>query len=170
MCIAELGGVCRGQYWSDEGVDRGGVRLTYEERRRRAIERRLEVTGVHIVQASQIQFHFGVTRREVQIPRAEYLAVEIDGRAIGLCVRLRDLGTQVEECVAQDPGSARDHHARREARVRGGNGRRPDGGEHRRGDSGARGHALITAGERSEEHTSELQSPCNLVCRLLLEK
>src|SRR2546426_5649038 len=30
------------------------------------------------------------------------------------------------------------------------------------------GHA---AGEdRSEEHTSELQSPCNLVCRLLLEK
>src|SRR5256885_8531058 len=26
-------------------------------------------------------------------------------------------------------------------------------------------HAL-----RSEEHTSELQSPCNLVCRLLLEK
>src|SRR2546426_3444220 len=27
-----------------------------------------------------------------------------------------------------------------------------------------------TDGERSEEHTSELQSPCNLVCRLLLEK
>src|SRR5256885_11982688 len=26
------------------------------------------------------------------------------------------------------------------------------------------------AHERSEEHTSELQSPCNLVCRLLLEK
>src|SRR5256885_9107420 len=26
------------------------------------------------------------------------------------------------------------------------------------------------AGCRSEEHTSELQSPCNLVCRLLLEK
>src|SRR5256885_7954787 len=30
---------------------------------------------------------------------------------------------------------------------------------------------MIAAGEfRSEEHTSELQSPCNLVCRLLLEK
>src|SRR2546426_4638839 len=29
------------------------------------------------------------------------------------------------------------------------------------------GEALL---ERSEEHTSELQSPCNLVCRLLLEK
>src|SRR5256885_10929460 len=27
-----------------------------------------------------------------------------------------------------------------------------------------------TANSRSEEHTSELQSPCNLVCRLLLEK
>src|SRR5256885_9919583 len=26
------------------------------------------------------------------------------------------------------------------------------------------------ATQRSEEHTSELQSPCNLVCRLLLEK
>src|SRR2546426_7681702 len=29
---------------------------------------------------------------------------------------------------------------------------------------------LKDAGVRSEEHTSELQSPCNLVCRLLLEK
>src|SRR2546426_2257936 len=30
---------------------------------------------------------------------------------------------------------------------------------------------VITVDEkRSEEHTSELQSPCNLVCRLLLEK
>src|SRR5205807_10620774 len=32
------------------------------------------------------------------------------------------------------------------------------------GGGGARHHP------RSEEHTSELQSPCNLVCRLLLEK
>src|SRR2546426_3791554 len=29
---------------------------------------------------------------------------------------------------------------------------------------------LPEVGGRSEEHTSELQSPCNLVCRLLLEK
>src|SRR5688500_19083248 len=28
----------------------------------------------------------------------------------------------------------------------------------------------LQLGPRSEEHTSELQSPCNLVCRLLLEK
>src|SRR5256885_14544517 len=42
------------------------------------------------------------------------------------------------------------------------------------------GHVTVTAPDtselrtrvaaRSEEHTSELQSPCNLVCRLLLEK
>src|SRR5256885_5339452 len=30
--------------------------------------------------------------------------------------------------------------------------------------------ALWLKARRSEEHTSELQSPCNLVCRLLLEK
>src|SRR2546426_6615970 len=33
-------------------------------------------------------------------------------------------------------------------------------------EAGQRSHS----GPRSEEHTSELQSPCNLVCRLLLEK
>src|SRR5256885_7272662 len=32
------------------------------------------------------------------------------------------------------------------------------------------GAADTSEGLRSEEHTSELQSPCNLVCRLLLEK
>src|SRR3989454_7643254 len=42
-------------------------------------------------------------------------------------------------------------------RSEGGAGRRPH-------DPGAQ------PGARSEEHTSELQSPCNLVCRLLLEK
>src|SRR5256885_7505368 len=46
----------------------------------------------------------------------------------------------------------------------------------RRGSGGpvaARGPPLAPAATgppRSEEHTSELQSPCNLVCRLLLEK
>src|SRR5256885_2758964 len=38
---------------------------------------------------------------------------------------------------------------------------------HRRG---RRGFRRGRGGNRSEEHTSELQSPCNLVCRLLLEK
>src|SRR5688500_19214930 len=31
-------------------------------------------------------------------------------------------------------------------------------------------HRWSVGSLRSEEHTSELQSPCNLVCRLLLEK
>src|SRR5256885_8724030 len=46
-----------------------------------------------------------------------------------------------------------------------------------RGIRPAAQHALFVAENkdagvigRSEEHTSELQSPCNLVCRLLLEK
>src|SRR2546426_8742902 len=44
------------------------------------------------------------------------------------------------------------------------------------GDSGWRRRSTSTTSPRassalrSEEHTSELQSPCNLVCRLLLEK
>src|SRR2546426_2701035 len=38
-------------------------------------------------------------------------------------------------------------------------------GAHQRRD-----HARRVGALRSEEHTSELQSPCNLVCRLLLEK
>src|SRR2546426_2194687 len=42
---------------------------------------------------------------------------------------------------------------------------RPTFSHHSRPYSG-----LIEQGRRSEEHTSELQSPCNLVCRLLLEK
>src|ERR1039457_6266743 len=33
---------------------------------------------------------------------------------------------------------------------------------------GESGNRLISEEYRSEEHTSELQSPCNLVCRLLL--
>src|SRR5256885_2624274 len=36
--------------------------------------------------------------------------------------------------------------------------------------AGAASHELQRDFARSEEHTSELQSPCNLVCRLLLEK
>src|SRR2546426_7164036 len=35
---------------------------------------------------------------------------------------------------------------------------------------GGAGKTTCAAAVRSEEHTSELQSPCNLVCRLLLEK
>src|SRR5256885_10984119 len=50
-----------------------------------------------------------------------------------------------------EPGAVEAPRAAREQQL--------EGGGHRR-----------LAGRRSEEHTSELQSPCNLVCRLLLEK
>src|SRR5256885_6907564 len=39
-----------------------------------------------------------------------------------------------------------------------------------RGAQNGHGSRVIFDHDRSEEHTSELQSPCNLVCRLLLEK
>src|SRR5256885_7296013 len=45
--------------------------------------------------------------------------------------------------------------------------------QQRLGGGRGRGVRAGRAGQRhrrSEEHTSELQSPCNLVCRLLLEK
>src|SRR5256885_10389208 len=40
----------------------------------------------------------------------------------------------------------------------------------RRGGGGFESRGGHRRRHRSEEHTSELQSPCNLVCRLLLEK
>src|SRR5256885_7629675 len=46
----------------------------------------------------------------------------------------------------------------------------PDGHGLPAGRGTAADGAVIFAAKRSEEHTSELQSPCNLVCRLLLEK
>src|SRR5215213_11899771 len=50
-------------------------------------------------------------------------------------------------------------------------GARPTGRRERATEgSGARGRAAPPPGQRSEEHTSELQSLTNLVCRLLLEK
>src|SRR5688500_19297283 len=42
--------------------------------------------------------------------------------------------------------------------------------QHDRDDADRRRRLVLLLTHRSEEHTSELQSPCNLVCRLLLEK
>src|SRR2546426_7112542 len=41
---------------------------------------------------------------------------------------------------------------------------------YRRYGARPRGKQCVPGHARSEEHTSELQSPCNIVCRLLLEK
>src|SRR5256885_12792028 len=67
--------------------------------------------------------------------------------------------TLFRSCTARwQAGGGREQRPRaRRARAVGGSASRPAGAcEPRKG--------------RSEEHTSELQSPCNLVCRLLLEK
>src|SRR5256885_10888863 len=58
------------------------------------------------------------------------------------------------------------HHAGARARAPPRRGAARRRGARRRGGLGRLGLARL----RSEEHTSELQSPCNLVCRLLLEK
>src|SRR2546426_5865733 len=65
------------------------------------------------------------------------------------------------------PGTCRSSHDRKSA---------SDGGDKKSPRSKNRTEAVClrtpnaSRGTRSEEHTSELQSPCNLVCRLLLEK
>src|SRR2546426_12765829 len=55
-----------------------------------------------------------------------------------------------------------------------GRGREPRGDVQRAARRSRHGGVRLFGGPhrdgRSEEHTSELQSPCNLVCRLLLEK
>src|SRR2546430_13280990 len=74
--------------------------------------------------------------------------VQAEGRGGGLAVQLRDL-----------PAEHRDDQAeRRDRRVVG------------REDPPAHARREPLDQQRSEEHTSELQSQSNLVCRLLLEK
>src|SRR2546426_4775999 len=65
--------------------------------------------------------------------------------------------TLFRSLVGRDPGRRDDGHLAAHAVV---------------DDEVPPGHLAHELGEhgRSEEHTSELQSPCNLVCRLLLEK
>src|SRR5688500_19830311 len=66
----------------------------------------------------------------------------------------------------------------RSSDARGHHGRSRRGGQHPHGahessiagSHGQYGDDRRDPRPRSEEHTSELQSPCNLVCRLLLEK
>src|SRR5207244_8238519 len=92
-------------------------------------------------------------------PRAALAAsVRVDGRRPPRALRvpaLTVLGPRPRECRLRrgTPAGARRPRARA---------RRGGGG------TAARGAAAVPA--RSEEHTSELQSPDHLVCRLLLEK
>src|SRR5688500_19085637 len=91
--------------------------------------------------------------------------------------------TGVQTCAlpisALGPGAGCSRRGCRKARsrsatdpIRRSGGRCPRRSRIRGGRSGRRRAAPPCAAQciRSEEHTSELQSPCNLVCRLLLEK
>src|SRR5215467_6831028 len=62
------------------------------------------------------------------------------------------------------------HHHRRHAVYSSARPRRVARWERRQVASTPRPGVSAPPPPRSEEHTSELQSPCNLVCRLLLEK
>src|SRR2546426_7835624 len=107
--------------------------------------------------------------REVALERGHLAADRLDR-----IVQLADVSEHQQQLARrQDPGAdvgdAEKQHERRSHADD-----QPDGdveaalGE-RQADAAL--HALARAAdERSEEHTSELQSPCNLVCRLLLEK
>src|SRR2546426_3261483 len=112
-------------------------------------------------------------RRRVREPKVP-LRVGAEGRARGdgHVARLEELLGEPHRvrrqvsCVRQNVERARRLRADAEA----------DGsqaGDHRAPpvvEDGAEATALVARLTRSEEHTSELQSPCNLVCRLLLEK
>src|SRR5205807_10283740 len=75
-------------------------------------------------------------------------------------------------CLHQAAAERRDRRHRRRGPRRH-PGARPRGRHESVEGVGGGAHEPRRAGRRhrrSEEHTSELQSPCNLVCRLLLEK
>src|SRR2546426_4396555 len=110
-----------------------------------------------------------VARKWVPDPRLGVLEVSVEPQRLAGCTTSREALTALRR-IAADAGRAADIRLLPDASV---------------GDEAA---ALVTAavapllrepriaadrvsealhGERSEEHTSELQSPCNLVCRLL---
>src|SRR5688500_19144145 len=96
------------------------------------------------------------------VPQIE-VTFDIDANGI-VHVNAKDLGTGKEQSMTITGGSAlpKDDIERmmRDAQEH------ADEDKRRKDDAEARN----LAEQRSEEHTSELQSPCNLVCRLLLEK
>ena len=86
-------------------------------------------------------------------PLSRYMSGHADGHG-RVCTESLRMGRCFQYGIqARDPASC-DRH---------------DGGS-KGCDGDGRNHAIRGLPLRSEEHTSELQSPCNLVCRLLLEK
>src|SRR5256885_9684528 len=77
-----------------------------------------------------------------------------DGKATRVVVLRREAREEVVQDQARGPLGSRDYGSRM--------------GERSAGRLAVELLARRTGRQRSEEHTSELQSPCNLVCRLLL--
>src|SRR2546430_3485460 len=123
----------------------------------------------------------------VREPREQAAAVVADrrGLAVHLCLRARDGGAEclpdrlVAEADAEDRrgGAEAPDHLEGDSRLVGVAGTRRDDDalgcpreDAREVDGVVAQHLEPGAELRSEEHTSELQSQSNLVCRLLLEK
>src|SRR2546426_3274288 len=97
-------------------------------------------------------FFFSSRRRHTRLQgdwSSEVCSSDLGAHRRRLGVTRRHLGRRVERAGVRLPEKVRRHQGRGRA------GTPPP---------------LRRDGHRSEEHTSELQSPCNLVCRLLLEK
>src|SRR5437762_6930427 len=84
---------------------------------------------------------------------------------------LHSFPTRRSSDLPQFPVLDRTRSRRRSGRAYGAQrARRGWAGDGRRGKTHRGDHGSATSTSRSEEHTSELQSPMYLVCRLLLEK
>src|SRR2546426_1638965 len=109
---------------------------------------------------------------ELALLRRPRLGARLARRAAAHAVRRRDRRPH-QQAPAGDPHTVAVHAPgirARLARVDPGGGRVAGGRSRRVPGRRQRVRYPGPAGFRSEEHTSELQSPCNLVCRLLLEK
>src|SRR2546426_5707051 len=99
-------------------------------------------------------------------------------RAVGTAALRLPSGARTASCLGHHHGAVARVHGPRLSRCAPGwhfalADRRDGDPEHARRYASAQGRTCrkpVLPAFRSEEHTSELQSPCNLVCRLLLEK
>src|SRR2546426_1073630 len=103
-------------------------------------------------------------------PYLEPRVVEVLARKIPPCCLIHPAAVMFQH--GDDDAVTRPHVVHQEIRIgmEGLRSQRVGNGEFPTIDLGSGGCGGQSAHVRSEEHTSELQSPCNLVCRLLLEK
>src|SRR2546426_3008610 len=132
------------------GLDlKGGIHMVMRVKTDDAVKAEIDLSEERIRSALGEK---GLAPMKISSEGIKVLILEgVDPARVG---EIRDLlGRQFPQYSLSSPGGGRlrlEHRAKEEAEI-------PDS-------------AVRQALERSEEHTSELQSPCNLVCRLLLEK